>query len=109
MTPAEISVAIRELLKLGLTVRNVPRDMASQLGIPAGKGVAVSDVKPRSFAEDIGLQRGDIILEVNRQPLNSEEDYRRVQSKLKTGDDVVFLVRQRGRDTGTIFLGGTLP
>jgi serine protease Do len=83
--------------------------MATQLNIPAGKGVAVSDVKLRSFAEDIGLQRGDIVLEINRQPVNSEEDFRRIQAKLKSGDDVVFLVRQRGRDNGTIFLGGTLP
>ncbi|HUS19422.1 MAG TPA: Do family serine endopeptidase [Terriglobales bacterium] len=95
--------------KLGMSVRAVPRDMASQLGIAAGKGVAVSDVKLRSFAEDVGLQRGDIVLEINRQQVNNEEDLRRIQSKLKSGDDVVFLVRQRGRDTGTIFLGGTLP
>jgi serine protease Do len=95
--------------KLGLTVRNVPRDMASQLGLAAGKGVVVSEVKFRSFAEDIGLQRGDIILEVNRQAINGEEDFRRFQARVKSGEDVVFLVRQRGRDNGTIFLGGTLP
>jgi len=95
--------------KLGVTVRSVPRDMAAQLGLAAGRGVVVSDVKQRSFAEDVGLQRGDIILEINRQPVNSEEDFRRIQSKLKSGEDVVFLVRQRGRDTGTIFLGDTLP
>lgn len=95
--------------KLGVTVRNIPRDMATQLNIPAGKGVAVADVKLRSFAEDVGLQRGDIILEVNRQAVANEEEFRRLQAKLKSGDDVVFLVRQRGRNTGTIFLGGTLP
>jgi serine protease Do len=95
--------------KLGVSVRTVPRDMATQLSLPPGKGVVVSDVKLRSFAEDVGLQRGDIILEINRQPVNGEEDFRRLQTKLKSGDDVVFLVRQRGRDSGTIFLGGTLP
>ncbi|MEO6119770.1 MAG: Do family serine endopeptidase, partial [Terriglobales bacterium] len=95
--------------KLGVTVRNVPRDMATQMNLPPGRGVVVSDVKPRSFAEDVGLQRGDLILEVNRQPVSSEEDFRRLQAKLKSGEDVVFLVRQRGRDAGTIFLGDTLP
>jgi len=68
----------------------------------------VQDVKPGSFADDIGLARGQVILEINRQPVNSEEDFRRIQSQLKSGQDVVFLVRQ-GRNTGTIFLGGTLP
>ena len=55
--------------------------------------------------------QGQAILEVNRQPVNSEEDFKRVTSQLKSGQDVVFLVRQRGagRQGGTIFLAGTLP
>jgi serine protease Do len=79
--------------------------------MPAGKGVIVQDVKPGSFAEDINLGRGDIILEINKQPVNSEEDFSRIESNLKSGQDVVFLVRQRGttRQAGTIFLAGTLP
>jgi serine protease Do len=95
--------------KLGIIVRPLTRDVADRRNIPPGQGVVVSEIKPRSFAEDAGLQRGDVILEINRQAVNSEEDVRRVQSKLKSGDDVAFLVRQRGSDTGTIFLGGTLP
>jgi serine protease Do len=71
----------------------------------------VQDVKPGSFAEDINLARGDIILEVNKQPVNSEEDFAKIETTLKSGQDVVFLVRQRGssRQDGTIFLAGTLP
>jgi len=94
--------------KTGLSVRNMTPELADRLGIAAGKGVVVQDVKPGSFADDIGLARGQVILEINRQPLNSEEDFRRIQAQLKSGQDVVFLVRQ-GRNTGTIFLGGTLP
>jgi serine protease Do len=68
-------------------------------------------VKPNSFAEDIGLGRGDVILEVNKQPVNSEDELARVEAGLKSGQDVVFLVRQRGstRQDGTAFLAGTLP
>ncbi|HUK25906.1 MAG TPA: Do family serine endopeptidase [Terriglobales bacterium] len=97
--------------KLGLTVRAVTPDMADRLQIPAGKGVIVEDVKAGSFADDIGVARGDVILEVNKQPVNSPEDFDRVQSMLKSGQDVVFLVRQRGAGAqdGTIFLAGTLP
>ncbi len=46
-------------------------DLADRLNIPAGKGVVVQDVKQGSFADDIGLNRGDVILEVNKQPVNS--------------------------------------
>jgi serine protease Do len=96
--------------KLGLSVQNVTTDMASRLGIPASKGVIVTDVKPGSFADDVGLSRGDVILEINKQAVNSDDDFRKVTQNLKSGQDVVFLVRQgRGRSQGTIFLGGTLP
>ena len=97
--------------KFGLTVRKVTPEMANRLDMPAGKGVIVQEVKPGSFAEDVNLGRGDIILEVNKQLVNSEEDFARIESNLKSGQDVVFLVRPRGssRQDGTVFLAGTLP
>ncbi len=97
--------------KLGLSVRTLNQEMADRLDVPAGKGVIAQEVKTGSFAEDVGLTRGDIILEVNKQPVNSEDEFNRVAATLKSGQDVVFLVRQRGagRDGGTIFLAGTLP
>jgi serine protease Do len=97
--------------KFGITIRKLTPEMAERLDVPAGKGVIVQDVKPGSFAEDINLGRGDVILEVNKQPVNSEEDFAKVASGLKSGQDVVFLVRPRGstRQDGTIFVAGTLP
>ncbi|HEY1270810.1 MAG TPA: PDZ domain-containing protein, partial [Terriglobales bacterium] len=97
--------------KLGISVRAVTPEMANRLDIPEGKGVIVQDVKSGSFAEDIGMARGDVVLEVNKQPVNSEADFSGAISRLHSGDDVVFLVRQRGAGAqgGTIFLAGTLP
>jgi serine protease Do len=97
--------------KFGLNVRKLTPEMADRLQVPVGKGVIVQDVKPNSFAEDVGLGRGDVILEVNKQTVNSEEDLARIESSLKSGQDVVFLVRQRGstQQDGTGFLAGTLP
>ncbi len=97
--------------KLGVSVQTLNQEMADRLDVPAGKGVIVKDVKAGSFAEDVGLSRGDIILEVNRQAVDNEEQFNRVVTTLKSGQDVVFLVRQRGagRQGGTIFLAGTLP
>src|ERR1700681_195889 len=97
--------------KFGVTVRGITSDLADRLSIPAGKGVVVQDVKQGSFAEDLGLNRGDVILEVNKQPVNSPDDFTKIESSLKSGQDVVFLVRPRGAraQDGTIFLAGTLP
>lgn len=94
--------------KLGITVRPITQELADRLNVPR-KGVIVQDVKPGSFGEDINLQRGDIILEINKQPVNGEEDFRKIQSQLKSGQDVAMLVRQPGRNGGTIFYGGTMP
>ncbi|MEP6643916.1 MAG: Do family serine endopeptidase [Acidobacteriaceae bacterium] len=97
--------------RLGLSVRGITSEMADRLDIQSGKGVIVQEVKPGSFADDIGFTRGDVILEINKQAVNSENDFTQVQTSLKSGQDVVFLVRQRGagRKDGTIFLAGTLP
>jgi serine protease Do len=94
-----------------VTVRSITPDLADRLSIAAGKGVVVQDVKQGSFAEDLGLNRGDVILEVNKQPVNSPDDFIKLESSLKSGQDVVFLVRPRGAraQDGTIFLAGTLP
>jgi len=97
--------------KSGLTVSNITPELADRLNVPAGKGVVVKDVKQGSFAEDVGLNRGDVILEVNKQAVNSPEDFTKIESSLKSGQDVVFLVRPRGSrpQDGAIFLAGTLP
>ncbi|MGA2905643.1 MAG: Do family serine endopeptidase [Candidatus Korobacteraceae bacterium] len=96
--------------KFGITVRGITPDLANRYQLPNSKGVMVQEVKPDSFGDTAGLSRGDVILEINKQPVNGEDDFRRIESQVKSGQDVVFLVRQRGtRDNSTIFLGGTLP
>ena len=92
--------------KFGVTVRSITPDLADRLGIASSKGVVVQDVKQGSFAEDLGLNRGDVILEVNKQA-----DFAKIETGMKSGQDVVFLVRPRGSraQDGTIFLAGTLP
>jgi serine protease Do len=97
--------------KFGVTVKRLTPEQAERLEMPEGKGVVVVDVKTGSFAEDINLSRGDLILEVNKQPVNSEGEFAKIESSLKSGQDVVFLVRPRGatQQDGTVFLAGTLP
>ncbi len=96
--------------KLGITVRDVSPDTASRLGLN-GKGVQVTDVKPDSFGDTAGVERGDIILEINRQPVTDSAAFEKLQAQLKSGQDVVLLVRKRGstKDQGPVFLAGVLP
>jgi serine protease Do len=96
--------------KVGITVKPVTPETAERMGTPEGKGVQVTDVKADSFGYDLGLQPGMVIIKVNKQPVNSEEDFRKITSQLKSGQDVVFLVRAgRGANGGNEFISGTLP
>ena len=57
----------------------------------------VESVDPDSFADGIGMMKGDIILEINRKAVNSVSDVTSIQSTLKAGDSVAFhVVRQGG-------------
>lgn len=92
--------------KLGITVTALPQSAASKLGLQGG--VTVKSVAPGSFAEDIGLGSGLLIIEINRVPVTDESSYRSIVSKIKTGDDVVFVVRDPRSKAGNTFVGGTL-
>jgi serine protease Do len=94
--------------KLGITVSAVPPAAATKLGLKNG-GVAVTSVRSGSFADEISLVKGAIIVEINRKPVSDESSYRAIVSGLKSGDDVVFVVRDALRGGGNAYVGGTLP
>jgi serine protease Do len=93
--------------RFGVTVGAITPQMRDRLGLDREGGVIVQDVQPGSFAEDIGLQRGIVILEVNRQPVNSEADFRRLETAAKSGQDVVFMIFAPGRTGGTTSWAGS--
>jgi serine protease Do len=98
--------------RFGMSIQNLTDAQRQNLGIKEKGGVQISTVEPDSFAEDIGLAARDILLSINRQPVNSFDDVRRIQSTLKPGDAVaVRILRQdRGsREWTSQFLAGTLP
>ncbi len=92
---------------IGVSVSAVPSEIVSRLKI--GGGVLVSSVKPGSFADDLPLSKGDIITEVNRKPITDLESFRSAIAPLKSGDDVVFVVRSAQSRANSNLLGGRLP
>jgi serine protease Do len=94
--------------KLGITVQPVPEAVATRLHVTGG--VAVTSVKPGSFADNIGLFQNAIILEINRKPVTDMASYRDIVTALKSGEDVVFVVRNpQQANIGNSYIGGTLP
>lgn len=97
--------------EFGLHVEELTPDRGRRIGVEGQKGILVVEVDPASFAEDLGFGRGDVIAEVNHDAVNSVSDYRKVVSKLKAGDEVVFKVLRR-QDTDrvlTTYLSGKVP
>ena len=96
--------------KFGISIQNITAEMASRLGLAGTQGVLVTSIETNSFAEEVGLQRGDVILQVNQQPVNRVDDVLRIQRGLQPKSDVVFLVRRgQGNQSVTLYLAGTLP
>jgi serine protease Do len=79
----------------GVSVENVTPDTASELGLPRGaSGVVVTQIDPASEAAGSGLQRGDVIQEVNRKPVHNVDDF---QSALRNSkDQTLLLVNRQG-------------
>jgi serine protease Do len=97
-------------VKFGISIQNLTPDIVGRLGLSANSGVLVTSVDANSFAEEVGLQRGDVILEVNHQAVSKVDDVLRIQRDLAPKSDVVFLVqRNQGGDTTSLYLAGTLP
>jgi serine protease Do len=80
---------------LGVEVRPITPEIARQLNLRTSEGVVVARVEDGSPAEEAGLQRGDVIREINRQKIRSMADFDKVAKDVKEGDRLTVLL-QRG-------------
>jgi serine protease Do len=81
---------------LGVAVEPLTPELARRVGVPPGtKGVVVDDVDPNGRAADVGIQSGDVIESVNRQPVTNVDDLRRLVQANSTRP-MVLLVDHQG-------------
>ena len=81
---------------LGMQVQDITPELAKSLQLKDDQGVLVSDVTPGNSAAESGIRRGDVISEMNRNPITNMKDYERLSGSIKTGDSVLFLVKRGG-------------
>jgi serine protease Do len=80
----------------GVQVENLNSDMAQQLNLPTGtRGVVITRVDPNSAAAETGLERGDVIQEVNRKAVNNVEQFR-VAVRATANGPLLLLVNRGG-------------
>jgi serine protease Do len=88
---------------LGLAVQDLTPEVARSLGLSDTQGVIVSDVEEGSPADEVGMRRGDVILEVNQQQMTNPQDYRATLGRAGETKSLLFLVR-RGDNTAYVAL-----
>jgi serine protease Do len=97
----EVVASAPEKGELGMTVQKLTPQMAESLGLDRADGVVVSAVDPGSAADEAGIRRGDVILEIDRKPIRSLDEYKKAVAGTRKGKGVLFLVR---RGESTLFL-----
>jgi S1-C subfamily serine protease len=84
----------------GLTIENLTPALARQLRVPSGTtGAVVTDVDPGNTAIQGVLFVGDVILEINRETVETAADARRMLRAVPAGRRAMILVLRRGQET----------
>ncbi len=84
----------------GLSLEDLSPDVREQTQIPSTvHGAVVEDVRPGSPADNAGLQRGDVIIEVDRHSQPSAADVAKALSNVPKGQDALVLVWSNGGNT----------
>ena len=109
-TPAARSLRADEPVDLGLTLIEIDERNAHRFDVPAGMtGLLVQRVEPFSAAHDAGIARGQVLLEVNRQPVNSVAGYRRLLNASRPGEALAIFLYDPDLDQRAIHTVRTEP
>ncbi len=82
--------------QLGVAIQGVDADMAKAFGLSQGGGALVAEVTPGSPAAKAGIERGDIITELNGQPVQGPDDLSVHISEIAPGSEVHLKVVRNG-------------
>jgi serine protease Do len=83
----------------GLTLGNLTPDQSRRLRLPAGRtGALVTDVDDTGPAARAGVQPGDVVLEVNRRPVNSAAEASKELQSVQSGRTAFLLVWHQGQE-----------
>jgi len=82
--------------ELGIMVSKITPEISRQFKVESSKGVIVTGVEPGSEGEKAGVAAGDIILEVNRNAVDSVKAYGTEIRKVKKGEMIQLFIKRAG-------------
>ena len=98
MTEQRVAAAMQTpFMDLGMQVQDVTPGLRSELGIRDKTGVVVVQVAPGSPAHDAGIQTGDVIREIDHNPIRNPKDYNNAIGKIGKGKPVLLLMKRGGQ------------
>jgi serine protease Do len=92
-------------MAFGLTVQELTPELAESLSLKGEKGVVVTNVKRGSPAHEAGLQRGNLIQEIENQRVESADDYYRIMRESSSTKQILLVVKHRGHTRYVILKG----
>jgi serine protease Do len=89
----------------GVTIADLDQDIRQQLQLPGNlQGVVVTDLDPDSNSAEAGLQKGDVIVEINRQPVKNSDKAVELCKQAKGNQILLKIWRRGGGLSGTLYL-----
>jgi serine protease Do len=93
-TPAPAPVGKR----LGIVVHQIPAELREHLDLAADTGLMVESVQEGSLAESLGLQRGDIVVQIESTAIGSSMDVQKVLGGIEAGKQVEVKFLRKGKE-----------
>jgi Do/DeqQ family serine protease len=82
--------------KLGARVQELTPQLAAQYRIGVKRGVIIIGVEDDSLAEEMGLQIGDVILEINRKKIETIKDFEKAMKDASIEKGILFQIHRKG-------------
>jgi S1-C subfamily serine protease len=96
----------QDLGKFGLQVQELTKDVAERLHLSSQQGVIVTDVEENSIAGAQGIEREDVITEVDGKPVTSVQSFRDALNKADPKRGVLFYLDRKGSKTFAVLKAG---
>ena len=98
----------QQLGKLGLQVQDLSKEVAEQLHLAAKQGVIVTSVEDNSIAAEQGIEREDVITEVDGKPVTDVKSFREALTKADPRRGILLYLDRKGSKTFAVLKVGAV-
>jgi serine protease Do len=94
---------------LGIVIQTLDSDLAKAMNLPVEEGVVISDIAPDGPAERAGLERGDVLVEINGKAVKNSGRVRNLVASAGAGAPIELQVIHKGKRKKLIVKLAAMP